>query len=141
MAKMGISTLQSYKGAQIFEALGLADPVIDRCFAARRAACRVWTSMSSKRTAASPRAGFRRRGGRPAEPGRVSLAQCGRAARVVAAGNFPLQGAARDNSADAYERFAAEANATARSSCTLRGLLRFKPRLFRCARWNRPAKS
>ena len=25
MAKMGISTLQSYKGAQIFEALGIAD--------------------------------------------------------------------------------------------------------------------
>ncbi len=33
MAKMGISTLQSYKGAQIFEAIGLADDVIDRCFA------------------------------------------------------------------------------------------------------------
>jgi glutamate synthase (NADPH/NADH) large chain len=32
MAKMGISTLQSYKGAQIFEALGLADEVIDLCF-------------------------------------------------------------------------------------------------------------
>src|SRR6185436_5462611 len=32
MAKMGISTLQSYKGAQIFEALGIADEVIDRCF-------------------------------------------------------------------------------------------------------------
>ncbi|KAK4052240.1 glutamate synthase [NADH] [Microbotryomycetes sp. JL221] len=32
MSKMGISTLQSYKGAQIFEALGVADEVIDRCF-------------------------------------------------------------------------------------------------------------
>jgi glutamate synthase (NADPH/NADH) large chain len=32
MAKMGISTLQSYKGAQIFEAVGLADEIIDRCF-------------------------------------------------------------------------------------------------------------
>ncbi|MFM7517148.1 MAG: glutamate synthase large subunit [Pirellula sp.] len=32
MAKMGISTLASYKGAQIFEALGLQDEVIDRCF-------------------------------------------------------------------------------------------------------------
>lgn len=32
MAKMGISTLQSYKGAQIFEAVGLNDDVIDRCF-------------------------------------------------------------------------------------------------------------
>jgi glutamate synthase (NADPH/NADH) len=33
MSKMGISTLQSYKGAQIFEALGLAESVVDRCFA------------------------------------------------------------------------------------------------------------
>jgi len=32
MAKMGISTLQSYKGAQIFEAVGLAEDVIERCF-------------------------------------------------------------------------------------------------------------
>nr|XP_046492605.1 glutamate synthase [NADH] isoform X2 [Neodiprion pinetum] len=32
MAKMGISTLQSYKGAQIFEAVGLADDVVDKCF-------------------------------------------------------------------------------------------------------------
>ncbi len=32
MGKMGISTLQSYKGAQIFEAVGLRDDVIDLCF-------------------------------------------------------------------------------------------------------------
>lgn len=32
MSKMGISTLQSYKGAQIFEALGLHQTVIERCF-------------------------------------------------------------------------------------------------------------
>ncbi|PRP77897.1 glutamate synthase [Planoprotostelium fungivorum] len=32
MSKMGISTLQSYKGAQIFEALGLDDTVVKRCF-------------------------------------------------------------------------------------------------------------
>lgn len=32
MSKMGISTLASYKGAQIFEALGVDDEVVDRCF-------------------------------------------------------------------------------------------------------------
>src|SRR5262249_25264858 len=32
MAKMGISTLQSYRGAQIFEAVGLNQDVIDRYF-------------------------------------------------------------------------------------------------------------
>ncbi len=32
MAKMGISTLESYKGAQIFEAIGLAPEVMNKCF-------------------------------------------------------------------------------------------------------------
>ncbi|KAI6241558.1 Glutamate synthase [Aphelenchoides fujianensis] len=32
MAKMGISTLHSYKGAQIFEIVGLSHEVVDRCF-------------------------------------------------------------------------------------------------------------
>ncbi|XP_024516179.1 glutamate synthase 1 [NADH], chloroplastic isoform X1 [Selaginella moellendorffii] len=32
LAKMGISTLASYKGAQIFEALGLSSDVVQRCF-------------------------------------------------------------------------------------------------------------
>ena len=32
MSKMGISTLQSYQSAQIFEALGLGSDVIERCF-------------------------------------------------------------------------------------------------------------
>ncbi len=31
-SKMGISTLQSYQGAQIFEALGISDAVIQKCF-------------------------------------------------------------------------------------------------------------
>src|SRR5208337_64294 len=31
-AKMGISTIQSYRGAQIFEAIGIAKNVIDRYF-------------------------------------------------------------------------------------------------------------
>ncbi|KAH3902636.1 probable Glutamate synthase [NADH] [Saccharomycodes ludwigii] len=33
MSKMGISTLASYKGAQIFEALGIDNSVVDICFA------------------------------------------------------------------------------------------------------------
>lgn len=32
LSKMGISTLQSYQGAQIFEAIGLGPEVVDRCF-------------------------------------------------------------------------------------------------------------
>ena len=32
MSKIGISTLQSYHGAQIFEALGLHEEVVQKCF-------------------------------------------------------------------------------------------------------------
>ncbi|MCS6863136.1 MAG: hypothetical protein NZT92_22750, partial [Abditibacteriales bacterium] len=32
MSKMGISTVSSYRGAQIFEAIGLDESLIDRCF-------------------------------------------------------------------------------------------------------------
>jgi glutamate synthase (NADPH/NADH) large chain len=32
-SKMGISTISSYRGAQLFEAVGLADEVVDLCFA------------------------------------------------------------------------------------------------------------
>ncbi len=32
MSKMGISTVQSYRGAQIFEAVGIGTDVIDRYF-------------------------------------------------------------------------------------------------------------
>ena len=32
MSKMGISSLQSYKGAQIFEAVGLSSEIVDICF-------------------------------------------------------------------------------------------------------------
>ena len=46
MAKMGISTMQSYKCAQIFEAVGVAQDVIDKCFrgtASRYAHCSHFT--------------------------------------------------------------------------------------------------
>jgi glutamate synthase domain-containing protein 1 len=33
MSKMGISVLNSYQGAQIFEAVGIGGPVMDKCFA------------------------------------------------------------------------------------------------------------
>src|SRR5207244_9608186 len=34
MSKMGISTISSYRGGQIFECLGLDKSVIERCFTA-----------------------------------------------------------------------------------------------------------
>jgi len=131
MAKMGISTLQSYKGAQIFEALGLADDVVDRCFAgtasrlqgvrfpvleeeARRRHALGYATSDDDSSATLPNPGefhWRSGGERHAwDP-------------IVIAS---LQTAARSDDASAYKQFAEQANDDARANCTLRGLLRFK---------------
>lgn len=39
MSKMGISTIASYRGAQLFEAIGLSDSVVELCF--KGATCRI----------------------------------------------------------------------------------------------------
>ena len=131
MAKMGISTLQSYKGAQIFEALGLADDVVARCFAGTASrlqgvrfpvleeeAIRRHALGYGSRDGATPRA--------LPNPGefhwRSAGVKHGWDPMVIAS----LQEAARTDSADAYQRFAERANDDARANCTLRGLLRFK---------------
>ncbi len=130
MAKMGISTLQSYKGAQIFEAVGLAEDVIERCFTgtpsrvkgagfdvlAEEALRRHelgYPTREEVRVAVLPNPGdfhWRAEGDRHMwDP--VSIAD--------------LQVAARTNDEGAYWRFAQHANGQARH-CTLRGLMKFK---------------
>jgi glutamate synthase (NADPH/NADH) large chain len=132
MARMGISTLQSYKGAQIFEAVGIADTVIDRCFIgtasrlqgvgfavleeeAQRRHLLGYSVYSEDKLLDLPNPGdfhWRSAGERHAwNPETISA----------------LQLASRNNDHNAYERFAAEINADARTNCTLRGLLQFKP--------------
>ncbi len=132
MAKMGISTLQSYKGAQIFEALGLRDEVVDRCFTGT--ASRVQgvgfrvlaeEALRRHRLAYPPR---------PTADGnqlpnfgefhwRPDGERHGWEPAVIA----DLQIAARNGDAQAYWRFAERVNQENRNWKTLRGLLRFKP--------------
>ena len=91
MAKMGISTLQSYKGAQIFEAVGLADDVIERAFRGTASrvqgvgpgrACRGDGTPPCARVSRAQR---QRR--RAAEPRRFPLAPARRYPHVGPAGN------------------------------------------------------
>ena len=87
MAKMGISTLQSYKGAQIFEARGSrrrghrAMLRRHREPAAGRGDGRARTGVAAAARAGISRQGARPAGG-PAQPGRIPLAQPGRAPRL-----------------------------------------------------------
>ena len=131
MAKMGISTLQSYKGAQIFEALGLADDVIDRCFsgtASRLQGVRfpVLEQEALRRHALGYATKEDDRSATLPNPGEFHWRSAGERHAWDPVVIASLQTAARAGDGDAYRQFAEHANDDARANCTLRGLLRFK---------------
>ncbi len=93
MAKMGISTLQSYKGGQIFEALGLADEVIERCFHGTVSRLQgVNFAVLEEEALRRHTLGYPQRPDRSlavvAEPRRIPLAQRRRTPRVGPAGDL-----------------------------------------------------
>lgn len=128
MAKMGISTLQSYKGAQIFEAVGLNHDVIDRGFvgtasrikgvgldviaqeAARRHSLG-YTAQSADQLTNMGLFAWRREGEKHAwNPYTIA----------------GLQAAAKTGDRTAYDQFSKMVNEQATRECYLRGLLQFK---------------
>ncbi len=132
MAKMGISTLQSYKGAQIFEALGLRDEVIDRSFVGTASRIQgvgfeVLADEAMRRHALGyPEANNPRLPVLP-NPGEYHWRAEGERHMWDPQAIADIQVAARSGDADAYERFAKHINDDARTRCQLRGLLTFQP--------------
>ena len=131
MAKMGISTLQSYKGAQIFEAVGLADEIINRCFVGTASRVQgvnfdVLIEESNRRHSI----GF------PAKeselipvlnnPGDFHWRIGGDMHMWNPNSIFNLQVAARNNNIEAYDAFAKHTNEEATRHCAFRGLLNFR---------------
>jgi glutamate synthase (NADPH/NADH) large chain len=132
MAKMGISTLQSYKGAQIFEALGLADEVVERCFGGtvsrlQGVSFAVLEEETLRRHALGyPRDEDDRLASLP-NPGEFHWRSAGERHAWDPQAIFSLQVAARRGDSDAYRLFADHVNKAAHDSCALRGLLELKP--------------
>ncbi len=131
MAKMGISTLQSYKGAQIFEAVGLRDEVVDVCFTGTASRVqgvdfKVLAEESLRRHALGYPQGAKDKQKQLPNPGEFYWRPEGERHGWSPEAIANLQVAARTNSADAYEQFARHVNRDARSSYTLRGLLQFR---------------
>ncbi|XP_077251284.1 glutamate synthase 1 [NADH], chloroplastic-like isoform X2 [Tasmannia lanceolata] len=134
LAKMGISTLASYKGAQIFEALGLSSEVVRRCFNGTPSRVEGATFEILARDAL--------RLHEMAFPSRVLPPGCADAVALPNPGDYhwrkggevhlndplaiaKLQEAARSNSVAAYKEYSKrieELNKT----CNLRGMLKFK---------------
>lgn len=130
MSKMGISTLQSYKGAQIFEAVGLADEVVDRCFRGTTTRIQgsdfeaIYRDLEKFHEDAYP----------PHDTeehmlvrsdGQFHYRDGGEAHLNTPAGMVNMQIAARTNSREAYREFSRLTNEQ-NKKVTLRGQLKFK---------------
>jgi glutamate synthase (NADPH/NADH) large chain len=131
MSKMGISTLQSYKGAQIFEAVGLNNEVIDKCFAGTASRIKgVGLEVLAKEALRRHEIGYPSRAEQrlPVLPnfGEFHWRAEGERHMWDPQSIADLQVAARENNADAYWKFANHANEDATRKCALRGLLKFK---------------
>jgi glutamate synthase (NADPH/NADH) large chain len=131
MAKMGISTLRSYKGAQIFEAVGLRDNVIERCFTGTSSRIQgVSFDVLAEELLRRHSIGYPQRKEDATStlpnPGEFHWRAAGERHMWDPLTIADLQVAARANSRDAYRRFANHCNSDARTRCALRGLLRIK---------------
>ena len=130
MGKMGISTLQSYKGAQIFEAVGLDSEIIERCFkgtSSRVAGVDFETLFVEQR--ARQELGYPTRTQDSVtqlpNPGDFHWRSGGDTHMWDPISISNLQVAAKTNNQDVYRAFANQANEVAARKATLRGLMDF----------------
>jgi glutamate synthase (ferredoxin) len=131
MSKMGISTIQSYRGAQIFEAIGLGREVIDKYF--------TWTASRVGGIGINEIAGEiekrhrhafpeREVNGRALDPGgQYQWRKDGEFHLFNPETIHKLQLAVRTNNYKVFKEYSESINNHGTNLCTLRGLLDFKP--------------
>ena len=132
LSKMGISTLQSYRGAGIYEALGLSDDIIEKCFpgiSSRIGGIGFDTAaeeaLSRHREAFPPRDEFKTpvlsTGGvyQWKRDGETHLWN----PETIAA----LQDSVRNDDYEKFKAFSKSVNDQSKNPVTLRSLLKFKP--------------
>ncbi|MCX5703729.1 MAG: glutamate synthase-related protein, partial [Candidatus Omnitrophica bacterium] len=130
LSKMGISTLQSYRGAQIFEALGLNQELIDKYFPGT--ACRIGGAglevIAEETISRHSQAFIEGRLETPylASGGLYQWKRDGEFHLWNPESIAALQDAARNNDAKKYHEFAQLINSQSKNPTTLRSLLKFK---------------
>jgi glutamate synthase (NADH) len=134
LAKMGISTLASYKGAQIFEALGLSSDVIKKCFLGTQSRVEGATFVMLARDALRlHEMAFPTRTPPPGTADAVALPNPGdyhwrKGGEIHLNDPFAmakLQEAAKLDSRAAYKEYSARIQEL-NKQCNLRGMLKFK---------------
>ena len=131
MAKMGISTLQSYKGGQIFEAVGLADEIIEKSFPGTASRVQgVNFKVLSEEVERRHLIGFpeikQDKVSALPNPGDYHWRNGGDSHMWDPKSISALQLAARSNDESAYWDFSNHANEQTTKNSTLRGLMSFK---------------
>jgi len=132
MSKMGISTLQSYRGAQIFEALGLSKTVVDAYFTGTASRLGgigldvLAQEVGIHHMAAFPEADIAGALGLPVG-GRFQWRRNGEHHLYNPLTIAQLQQAVRKDDANTYAEYAQRVNDQAKILGTLRGLLAFDP--------------
>ena len=131
-SKIGISTIQSYRGAQIFEAIGLNHSVVDRYF--------TWTASrveGADLEVITKEALLRHHHAFPDRPtnghnldvgGEYQWRKEGEAHLFSPQTIHTLQRAVREGSYDLFKQYAALVNEQSQQHFTLRGMLQFKVR-------------
>ena len=129
LSKMGISTLQSYRGAQIFEALGVSDEVIGRCFegTASRIGGANFADIAQETVDRHKEAFCVTSASGPLATGGVyQWKKDGEFHLWNPESIASLQDAARNNDFESYKKFAQLINDQSCNPTTLRSLLKFK---------------
>ena len=129
-SKMGISTLQSYRGAQVFEAIGLNSALVDKYFTGTASRIEgVGLDVLAKEALMKHKLGFESVGESDTElPVGGSYAFRIRGEDHLLNPNTisKLQHAVRNNSWSTFQEYADSIDSTNRKLCTLRGLFEFK---------------
>jgi glutamate synthase (NADPH/NADH) large chain len=130
MSKMGVSTIASYTGSQIFEAIGLADEVIDTCFTGTTsrlggAGFGVLAEEAARRAAvAAGGPGMAHRGLETG--GEYQWRREGEPHLFSPQTVFKLQHATRSRRYEIFKEYTRLVDEQAERLCTLRGLLRIR---------------
>jgi glutamate synthase (NADPH/NADH) large chain len=130
-AKMGISTLRSYRGAQIFEAVGIAPELVQEYFAGTYSRIGgVTLAILAEEARLFHARAFGGPGAAPEEElqvgGQYQWRRAGERHLFNPKTVHKLQQAARTASYDLYQEYAKAVNEQARALCTIRGLLRLR---------------
>jgi glutamate synthase (NADPH/NADH) large chain len=128
MSKMGISTFQSYCGAQIFDALGLSSDLVETYFTGTSTMIEgIGLDEIAAETVARHREAYDVRAGDLPDGGTYAWRVDGEAHAWNPDSIADLQHAVRGKLPDKYRQFAAAINEQSKRRLTIRGLLEFRP--------------